>query len=197
MIYLIGVSHRVQAKPKGATDTPDQLKYREALTAAIKQVNPALVGEEYSEFALGKQKKDTGTEHESLTKQVADAAKVQHRYCDPEAEAREKMGYIEGSALPVRFATSDDRTDYNERGFATEVVKYWPLREQFWLDQLHDVVGKDVVFVCGDAHLERFAELSKKHGISSTVVSRHIGLSPFDDEWWNRIQAYVKAHPEV
>lgn len=187
----------MQARPKGKPDTPAQEKYREALTTAIKQVKPLLVGEEYSEFALKKQRVDTGAEHESITREMADTAKVQHRYCDPDQDARDKMGYVEGSTLALQFATGHDPTDYNERGFATEVVKYWPLRERYWLDQLHDVLNKDIVFVCGDAHLESFGELLKKNGTPSTVVVRHIGLTEADDEWWLRIQAYIKAHPEL
>jgi hypothetical protein len=88
MFYLIGVAHRVQSKPKGAANTPQQKEFRELLTNNIKQLTPVLIGEEFSEYALRKLSKETGVEHESLTKQIADLSEVPHRFCDPDAEAR-------------------------------------------------------------------------------------------------------------
>jgi hypothetical protein len=194
MIHIIGVAHRVQAKPKGEADTAEQVAYRQALGNAIKQINPVVVGEEYSEAAITKQNKDTGREHESTTKEVANAL---HRYCDPEPEERAKMGYVEGGALAQKYAWDDP--DYNTRGFAEEIVKYWPRREQFWADKLKGVaVGdKDAIFVCGDAHIESFQKTLERNGLSSTVHTRRIGINQEDDNWWVKIQSYRKAHPEL
>jgi hypothetical protein len=46
MIHTIGVSHRVQAKPKDEADTADQVAYRQTLERAIKLINPMVVAEE-------------------------------------------------------------------------------------------------------------------------------------------------------
>jgi SpoVK/Ycf46/Vps4 family AAA+-type ATPase len=83
------------------------------------------------------------------------------------------------------------------RASAVEVAKYWPLRERFWLDQLSDMHGKDIVFVCGDAHIETFRELLKKTNIESTVEARHIGVTTYDDIRSAEIGLYLKRHPEV
>jgi len=193
MIHIIGVAHRVQAKPKGAADTADQAAYRQALGNAIKQINPVVVGEEYSETALGDRKKATGQEHESITKEVANSL---HQFCDPDPTERKSMGYVEGGALAQKYAM-DDVPDYNTRGFAEEVVKYWPRREQFWAEKLKAVQGKDAIFVCGDAHVDSFQKTLHENGLPSTVHARRIGIGQRDDEWWEKIQSYRKAHPEL
>jgi hypothetical protein len=193
MIHIVGVAHRVQVKPKGELDTAEQVAYRQALGNAIKQIKPVAVGEEYSETALRDRKKVTGREHESITKEVANTL---HRFCDPDPAERQKMGYVEGGALSQQYAM-DDVPDHNTRGFAEEVVKYWPRREQFWADKLKDVQDKDAIFVCGDAHVESFQKTLDKNGLLSTVHSRRIGINQQDDDWWSGIEAYRKVHPEL
>jgi hypothetical protein len=141
----------------------------------------------YSETALSMKNRDTKREHVSITKEVANTL---HRYCDAKFDEREKMGYIEGGALAQRYAMRDV-PDYSTRGYAEEVVKYWPRREQFWADKLNDVQDKDAIFVCGDAHIESFQKTLEKNGLSSTVYSRRIGMDQHDDDCWTRIQAYL------
>jgi hypothetical protein len=192
MMYIIGVSHRVQAKPKGEPDTEDQVAYRHALENAIKQIKPVVVGEEYSETALLKIKEDTGREHESITKEVANTL---HRFCDPVTTERQKMGYVEAIALAQQYQWDDP--EFITRGQAEEIVKYWPRREQFWVDKIKDVQDKDAIFVCGDGHVESFQKTLEKNGLSSTVHSRRIGTDQRDDEWSEKTQAYIKAHPEL
>jgi len=196
MIHIIGVSHRVQAKPKGEVDTTDQTTYRQVLVAAIKQIKPVLVGEEYSETAVAKKGSETKREHESITKEVANSLNVEHRYCDPDPSERTKMGYVEGHALVMKYAWEDD-PDYNARAYAEEMVKYWPRRERFWAEKLKEAQDRDVVFVCGDAHVESFRKVLDKNHMSSTVHSRRIGINQADDDSLSGIQAYIEAHPEL
>ena len=65
------------------------------------------------------------------------------------------------------------------------------------MDQLGDVLDRDIIFVCGDVHIETFRELLKKKKIDSRVLSRHIGVTQRDDEFWNQVLAYLKAHPAL
>ena len=87
--------------------------------------------------------------------------------------------------------------EVNLRGFAIEVARYWPRRGKCWLEQLADVCDKDVVFVCGDAHVESFSELLTRNAINSKVLARHIGVTKDDDEFSKRVLVYLEAHPEL
>ena len=202
MFHLIGVAHRVQSKKKGEELSADQKELVKRLGDAIKTVKPALVAEEFSEHALQKLSKDNGTEFEPITRPAAESCDVKYRGCDPDDAARKKIGYVEGSDITLRIAMSADgnglsNAEINNRGFATEVAKYWPLREKFWLDQLGDVLDKSVIFICGDAHLESFQQLVAGKAIESQIIARHIGVNQSDDAFWGRVLAYVSAHPEL
>ncbi len=202
MFHLIGVAHRVQAQKKGEELSADQKEFVKRLGDAIKAIKPVLVAEEFSEHALRKLSKDNGTEFESVTRTVAESCGVEYRGCDPDDAARKKMGYVEGSDIALRLAMSDDgnglsNAEINDRGFATEVAKYWPLREAFWLDQLRDVLEREVVFVCGDAHIESFREVLKRNKVDSDVLHRGIGVSRRDAEFWATVMKYLAAHPEL
>jgi hypothetical protein len=201
MFYIIGVSHRVQSKNKGAAETSDQHKYHLSLEQAIQRRKPVVVAEEFSEYALSRARKKSGTEQEPLTKIIAESSKVEHRYCDPDKDARIRIGYREASELSWNiWLTSGSNLSYDERSLraeAIEMAKYWPRREQFWLAQLSDVCARDVVFVCGNAHIESFRELLGKHNIDSTVEHRHIGVTSSDDKRFAETKAYIAAHPDV
>jgi hypothetical protein len=202
MFHLIGVAHRVQSKKKGEELSADQKEYVKRLGDAIKTVKPALVAEEFSEHALQKLSKDNGTEFESITRPAAESCDVKYRGCDPDDAARKKIGYLEGSDIALRIAMSDDgnglsNAEINDCGFATEVAKYWPLREAFWLGELRDVLDKEVVFVCGDGHIESFRELLKRNKVDSDVLHQGIGVSQRDAEFWRGVIRYLQAHPEL
>src|SRR5215813_7512570 len=152
MFHLMGIAHRVQSKKKGEGPSAEQKQFAEYLADAIKKLNPALVAEEFSEHALQKLSKESRTEHESVTRQIAELCGVKYRGCDPNDEARQKIGYVEGSDIALHIFMSVcgnglSNAEINNRGFATEVAKYWPLRERYWLDQLGDVLDKEVIFV--------------------------------------------------
>jgi hypothetical protein len=172
------------------------------LKDAIKALNPALVAEEFSEHALRKLSKDTHQEHESITRYIAQSCGIAYRACDPDDVARKKMGYVEGSDLALSIAMSEDgnglsNSEINSRGFAIEVANYWPLREAYWLQQMTDVLDKDVIFVCGDAHIESFCELLKRKGVEPQVLHQGIGVSQRDAEFWGGVMRYLKEHPEL
>jgi hypothetical protein len=199
MFYIIGVDHRVQSKPKGVPDSDDQRTYVACLTQAIEQYKPVLVAEEFSDYALRKVSKDTRQEHESLTKATAD--KIPHRFCDPDPDTRRQLGCFEGPELSQQMFVEGfedlSSTELRDRGYALEAAKSWPVREQFWLDQLMDVRDKDVVFVCGDRHVESFCQLLSRNGIRSMTVARGIGVSENEASFWDGVMAYLKSHPDL
>lgn len=201
MFYIIRVAHRAQSKQKGTANSAAQKELWDCISETIPRARPALIAEELNEDALVMLSKDRGGPEESIAKEVADQCRVGHRFCDPSQQERARIGYVEGSSLALQIAMNNEEglsnEQINSRGFAIEVARYWPLREQYWLDQLCDVVEKDVVFVCGDAHVESFRELLAKNSIDSTVTARRIGVIESDDVWWQDVNAYLESHPEL
>src|SRR5205807_1472182 len=125
--------------------------FRECMANAIQRFKPTLIAEEFSAHALEKLRTDTGAEHESVTRAAAESLGIEHRFCDPNDEERAKMRYVEGSQLALQIALNNNEglsnAEVNNRGFAIEIAKYWPLREQFWLDRLSDIKNRDLLFV--------------------------------------------------
>src|SRR5262249_46545751 len=141
-----------------------------------------------------------GKDYVSVTKRLVELRGIEHRFCDLSSEDRKTVGYREGSdiALDLAMQWNDLANDeINNVGFATEIAKYWPLREKAWLDRISDVLSKVVIFVCGDAHIETFSDLLARNKIESEVVSRGIGVTKRDDEFWKNVKEYLKGHHEL
>jgi hypothetical protein len=199
-LYLIGLSHGAQMKDKGAPENETQKEFRDCLESALGTLRPSLVAEELSEYALQRVAEEKQFEQESLTKLIADSAGVEHRFCDPNDDERNEIGYIEGSAMVLKLMLGDERLsdeEINLRAFGTEIHKHWPAREGFWLDRLGEVKDRVVVFVCGDGHIDSFKSLFTKRGIESVVIKRAIGLTNHDVEFSKKVHLYIKGHPEI
>jgi hypothetical protein len=200
MIYFIGVDHRVQAKAKGAEPSEEQKRFAECLTNAIQAIRPVLVAEEYSLEALRMCQERTKMEHESITEPIARSLGVEHRFCDPDKDARRKMEYREGWQISVGLDPTDlTNQDLNDKGLALEIAKEWPKREQFWLDQIGQQAKDKVLFVIGNGHVATFEQLLRKNGIETKILALRIGVLPNDDDEQRlaRAQAYLQAHPEL
>jgi hypothetical protein len=193
MFYIIGVSHDVQHKKLGAPDLPDHKTYRACLSNAIALFRPVLVAEEFNA--------EGHADNEFVTKTTANSFDVEHRFCDPDEEARIEIGCLrESDWIRHLFMYSEPRLSDEEcrkQGHAKWIGKSWPPREQFWLDQLRDVVDKDVIFVCGNGHVENFIKLLTRNGIESTVTKRAIGVTPEEIADYQNTMAYLESHPEL
>jgi len=199
MIYLIGVEHRVQSIPVGGEETADQNKYRLCLEQAIQQYQPTVVAEEYSEDALKRSELLGNRPQEFFTRKITTARNVKHVLCDPDLKTKYSMGYQErtGWAMQIsRLSMRDSRLDRRLLPAALEVLKDFPLREKYWLRQLKDVLGQEVVFVCGDYHVDTFGVRLKDNGIPFQVVERQIGMPAELIEESEQIKAYIERNSE-
>jgi hypothetical protein len=127
---------------------------------------------------------------------------IEHILCDPNKNQRRDLGYRDGMELEISTFMSAEgwgmsSDEIHLRARATEMGRYFPVRERFWLDQLGERWKRDGVFICGNAHIEGFTELLKARGIPFRIVERGIGVTPEEKEDWERIVEYLKAHPEL
>lgn len=179
MFYLIGVEHSVQSIPATGVETPNHTEYRACLEQSIHTYKPAVVGEEYSQDSLNRA--SYRGPQEFLTRKIAEKAGVKHMLCDPDFSTKKAMGYQSQYCWSLLIAELWDRVPDSERDLLSrglEIVKDIPLREQYWLNELKPVLQKDVIFVCGDSHIESFAELLGSQKIASRIIKRKIGMTP-------------------
>jgi hypothetical protein len=194
LFYLMGVNHIAQSKKPGEALTPDQLSFRNNLRALIQKVGPVLVAEEDSEWALSERNE------ESIAKEIA-KGKAEHRFCDPNNDQRKAMGYKTRRDLKLEiFKSSWDNLSDEEmdaRGGAIELSKYFPLRERFWLKCIESFKDKDVIFVCGEAHVDRFKDLLESESIPCAIAVRGIGVTEKDRHDMKIAEDYLAQHPDV
>lgn len=82
------------------------------------------------------------------------------------------------------------------RARATEIARYFPIREAFWLKRLASDLNREVIFVCGDAHVESFGRQLEERAVPYRVFERGIGLTD-EDAWFDEALLYLRDHPEL
>lgn len=194
MIHLIGVLHRAQASATGQAETDSQKEYAETLRRTIRNVNPALVAEEYSTEAEQENKTI------SITRTVAAELGVPHRFCDPHKDERARVGYLSAEELhPLIWMNDENWNISNEeaeaKAWAICIGKYFAIREGLWLDSIRDVIKKEIVFVLGDGHVDSFTKILESEGVEVSVVARGIGVTAEDNARMEAGLRYLNEHP--
>jgi len=196
MLHIIGVAHHAQSRRLLATEeTESQQAFTRSLNQTIQDVHPAFVAEEDSEEALAER------HAASITKRIADASRINHRFCDPNRAQRAALHYLDGQTIEVRMQMGDDEgltdAEIHLKARAIELARYFPIRERFWLEHLDGCSDQNSIFVCGDAHIETFTGLLDRERIPYIIVERGIGVAPEARDDFARIVEYLGAHPEL
>lgn len=87
---------------------------------------------------------------------IARNLSIDHRFCDPDSNERKKHGI--GN-------------------------KEYQMRMYYWFDCIRDSLDKNILFICGDNHIQDFKEILVNNGLHSEIISRSWGkdLHPSDD----------------
>ena len=94
-----------------------------------------------------------------IAREVAAKLGIGHCFCDPTAEERRQHAIF-----------TDDQ------------------REQFWLKQLSGPKEKDILFICGEDHIESFSRRLTEAGYSNRILSRRWGFELQDPTvYWSEI----------
>jgi hypothetical protein len=94
---------------------------------------------------------------------------VEHRFCDPNTSERTSLKIRTPTeirqSLGLRAGEDEVRVEQEEQ-------RDWPLREQFWLDQISDKSEEDVLFICGVSHAQQFLSLLEASGLIAVMLHR-------------------------
>jgi hypothetical protein len=198
MLYLIGVMHEVQSISVGGEETADHTSYRLCLERTIQEYEPAFIAEEYSDDALSMSAVRRNEPQEFFTKKVATSRNVEHLLCDAPLKVKYSMGYQGWDGWEIQISRIGlplyDCEDLLPR--ALEIVKDFPIREDYWLNQLRHILQMEVVFVCGDVHVDTFGSRLKSNGIPYQIVERRIGMPANLTEEFQRERERVRAYIE-
>ncbi|HKI12818.1 MAG TPA: hypothetical protein VKA02_11935 [Candidatus Acidoferrum sp.] len=194
MFHIIGVAHRAQVIAPGSKLNADQQRLSTWLSELVQEVKPTLIAEEQSLEGLGV--------NQSIPQQIAEKAGIVHRFCDPDSKQRAAMGYRNKQDIWEEMFISSESWDLSNdemdvKAGAIEIARYFSIRERFWLEQLANRLNSEVVFVCGDAHVDGFVKLLNANKIPSRIVDRAIGLNDEDRYTLENALNYLQKHPEL
>jgi hypothetical protein len=129
MVYLIGGRHDIQFDP-GPHPAKIVRDKRASFKAHVFEVIETL-GISILAEEFSDEAKRKWKVSESTLEQLAKAKGIEHRFCDPTPVQREENG--------IQQSDSDKR-------------------KQFWLSRIQDCKSRNVMFVCGDDHVEAFGK---------------------------------------
>jgi hypothetical protein len=195
MLSIIGVAHRAQARKRNSELTDAQRAFAFCLRRLLEQVKSKFIAEEHSTEAL------TELGEISIVKEIADEQGIEHRFCDPTRAERLAIGYKDGQSLQLSWFMGGEENELSPdelrlKAHATEIARYFPIRERFWLERLNGSRDSDAIFICGDGHIESFGKLLEGSRIPYRIVERGIGITA-EDAWFERAKQYLSDHPEL
>ena len=155
---LIGTSHTNQ-RPGHATEG----EFRKLIKDVCRALKVRAIAEELSLEALSQ--KDAAY---SICEDIAKAAGLSHRYCDPDNAQRKTLN-IRGKQ---DIAWEGFCCNWSEERIEQEVTASHSIRERHWLAQLLELDSWPVLFVCGEDHIDSFSLVLKNEGLHVDVVAR-------------------------
>jgi hypothetical protein len=160
VVYLIACDHvKEQTYPEGiALDDPrntTQREFRDLLIKAIEKHAPSLIAEEHNEDGLKRKNL------RSVAREVASEMGIQHRLCEQSIEAKIARGLNGVPNVPPW-----DRHKAMYKYFLSE----WPIREDFWIEQMSYNLYLRVLFICGMGHRETLRRRLERYGIPVRIV---------------------------
>lgn len=162
--YLVGTNHahQVVSCKHGVA-----LKFKGYLSHVCETESIDLLAEELSEesieFLQGK---------DSVVRQLATERHITHIFCDANSDQRRELGILKSDELKIKFGYGRCLTHKQQDHIDEEEVKFWPIREKFWLDKVTAITANKCLFVLGANHVESFSELLSNQGFNAEIKIR-------------------------
>jgi hypothetical protein len=169
MLYIVGTDHCTQYVYR--TDNLNRSLRVEEFAAYLRKeairLRIKLIAEELSQETVAK---NTNRATSSNARRVALDLGVAHRFCDPDSDERRRLGIPSEGEIEKRLGFGRVLDHDPLRQVEHEERKYWPMREEFWLNCIRDRLQNRVLFVCGAQHASRFQDLVAANGEQVEVL---------------------------
>lgn len=168
MIYLFGLTHTIQTEldSPGPRLSEKYGRLKAFLSDAIHSNTVVAIAEETNlEIEDHKKKK-------SIARIIAEGMHRPLPYmpCEPNSDERKALGIPTGEEIIDRCLR-----EYNGDALGqcrdSELLKYFPLREKFWIERLRQVAVSPILFVCGPDHIRTFSCHLTENGIPCKIIS--------------------------
>jgi hypothetical protein len=192
MINLVGVNHSVQYVGRFTDPAELQAFYRELEKQCIGR-KAELTAEELNQEQLDESSEPT---QKSVCCQVAKKLNIKHIFCNPTKAQYKQNGYKQENEIAMKLWQKDMSgkagSDFEIEAKAIEICKYFPWRENYWLEKLKNYSNKSVIFVCGQSHLETFPKRLNQLAIPNQIISSGWGVDTSDRERYAQVKQFIK-----
>ncbi len=172
MIYLLGTRHTIQTEwdNPGPHLAAKFERFKTFLSAAVQSTKVAAIAEETSH------EPENRTSKKSIARLIAEGMQPPLFYvpCEANSEERKALGIPTEEEILAR-CQREGTGDTLEQCRDSELLKYFPLREKFWVERLRQVAASPILFLCGPNHIRTFGCRLTENGIPCKILS-------FD--WW-------------
>ncbi len=167
MIFIIGVKHEIQYLFDCNSASTE--KFKEYLKTEAVNRDVTLIAEELNNEAILRVKAIG-----SVAKDVALSIDVNHIFCDPDSKTRENLGISNRQIrrknnLPETGALRGEQIDIFDKAKA----ECHAIREKYWFSLFKDQASSNMIFICGDDHVDNFKKLVANSGYPTKVLSRN------------------------
>jgi hypothetical protein len=165
--HLVGLNHahQLEGSKHGAPGA-----FNQYLTRFCADEDIDLLAEELSEEAVSLWQA-TG----SVAKTVAKRISINHMFCDPQLADRRRLGIRTADEIASDLGYGRFLTPAQEAIRTAEERNSWPIREQFWFEELSRVSFKRCAYILGSEHVTTFGALLTNKGFQVHIAHPNWG----------------------
>lgn len=165
-LFIIHTNHAHQIVGHEAGNADEFMEHLEKI-CRLHRID--LIAEEFSTEALAKSKAT-----ESTCRLLSKRIKINHIFCDPDSKQRAQLNIPTTNQILENLKFGKIRLQHQENQLIIEERKYWPLRENYWIDCIFSHEFQNCLFVCGSDHFESFRQ---------QLFSNQICFEVIDEKW--------------
>ena len=172
MIYLLGTRHTIQTESKesGPKLSAKYERFKKYVADAACSNTVAAIAEE-TNYELEEQHG-----RKSIARLVAESMDppLQYLPCELNRDERRALGILTGDEVVHSISQGVSVEAWTQHRDA-ELLKYFPIREKFWIENLRRLSVQQVLFVCGPDHMRTF---------SCRLIENSIPCQIICFDWW-------------
>lgn len=170
MIFIIGVKHEIQFLSDCNSTSIEE--FQEYLKTEAINRRVILIAEELSNEVICNQAKFVRKEVSSVAKAVALSIGINHKFCDPDSKKREELGIPSETQIRKELGLGVALSHSGVKKLDREKAKYYHVREEYWFSLIEDHASLNLIFICGDDHVDGFEKLVANYGYPTKVLLR-------------------------
>jgi len=111
--------------------------------------------------------------NESTARKAANAFGVPHCFCDPDSSERVGIGIPSCENLKKILGIGKFADQKATAKLDAAVKRFWPVREEFWLNRLRQLRCSHALFILGADHVPSFSALLEREAIGFECLNPH------------------------